>query len=140
MIFCPQPLNLNFMKVFMKLQTLTLVTALALTPLAWAQKDHAHTAKHGGMVVPGKQIDLEIVAKPDLIRIYVDDHGKAVKLDGAKAKVTLLNGTEKSEVELLPAGDKLEAKGTFKVAKGTKGIALVTLVGKPAATARFEIK
>ncbi|MDP3309911.1 MAG: hypothetical protein Q8S56_03000, partial [Polaromonas sp.] len=68
------------------------------------------------------------------------DHGKAVKLDGAKAKVTLLNGSEKSEVELTPAGDKLEAKGAFKVAKGTKGIAVVTLAGKPPATARFEVK
>ncbi|MBA3772414.1 MAG: hypothetical protein H0X13_08010 [Ramlibacter sp.] len=40
----------------------------------------------------------------------------------------------------MPAGDKLEAKGTFKVAKGTKGIASVTLAGKSGATARFEIK
>ena len=57
-----------------------------------------------------------------------------------KGKVTLLNGSEKTEVDLAPAGDKLEAKGAFKVAKGTKGIATVTLAGKSAATARFEVK
>ncbi len=39
-----------------------------------------------------------------------------------------------------PAGEKLEAKGAFKVAKGTKGVATVTLAGKSAAIARFEVK
>ena len=56
---------------------------------------------------------------------------------GGIAKVTLLNGTEKSEVNLAVAGDKLEAKGAFKI---TKGIALVTPVGKPTTTARFRVK
>ncbi len=129
----------------MKLKTLAIsVAAAALTSLATipsialAKDDHA--AKHGGIFVETKALDFEIVAKPDVIQVYVNDHGKAVKLDGAKAKVTLLNGTEKAEVELAPAGDKLEAKGTFKVAKGTKGIAVVTLAGKPPASARFDIK
>lgn len=99
-----------------------------------------HKPKFGGVVVETKVGDMEIVAKPDSIQIYITDHGKAMKLDGAKAKVTLLNGTEKSEADLTVAGDKLEAKGAFKVAKGTKGIALVTLAGKPATSARFEVK
>ena len=59
---------------------------------------------------------------------------------GAKGKVTLLNGSEKTEVDLAPSGDKMEAKGSFKIAKGTKGIASVTLAGKGVATARFEVK
>ncbi|RYF36810.1 MAG: hypothetical protein EOO21_01040, partial [Comamonadaceae bacterium] len=66
--------------------------------------------------------------------------GKTVSLDGAKGKVTLLNGAEKTDADLVPAGDKLEATGRFTVARGTKGIASVTLAGKPAATARFEVK
>lgn len=124
----------------MKLRTLTLATLLAFVPMAYASGDHKHAAKHGGISVETKQADLEIVAKPEVIQIYMDDHGKPIKLDGAKAKITLLNGTEKTEIELAPAGDKLEAKGSFKVAKGTKGIVVVTLAGKPAATARFEVK
>lgn len=83
---------------------------------------------------------MEIVAKPDSIQIYISDHGKPMKIEGAKAKVTLLNGTEKTEADLTVAGDKLEAKGNFKVTKGTKGIALVTLNGKSPVTGRFEIK
>ena len=101
---------------------------------------HGHTPKNGGIVVETKAGDLEIVAKPDLLQIFVSDHGKPMSLEGAKAKITLLNGTEKSDVELLPAGNKMEAKGSFKVAKGTKGIAVFTVAGKPPATARFELK
>ena len=122
---------------------LTLATSLLLTgwpALAAGDHGHGHDPKFGGVVVETNAGDLEIVAKPDILQIYISDHGKAVKLDGATAKVTLLNGTEKSGAALLPTGDKLEAKGTFKVSKGTKGIAVVTLAGKPPATARFEIK
>ena len=125
----------------MKLHTLILASCLALSSAAaMAAGGHGHDPKFGGVVVETKAGDLEIVAKPDAIVIYVSDHGKPMKLDGAKAKVTLLNGTEKSEVDLVPMGDKLEAKGAFKVAKGTKGIAVVTLTAKPPATARFKIK
>ena len=123
----------------MKLQTVLVAAVIAVGAPAFAQKD-VHGPKHRGIFVETKALDFEIVAKPDTIQVYVADHGKPVKLDGAKGKVTLLNGSEKSDVELVPAGDKLEAKGAFKVAKGTKGIASVTLAGKPAATARFEVK
>ncbi|WP_395058664.1 hypothetical protein [Polaromonas sp.] len=125
----------------MKLNKLLLITFIAFSgTAALAAGGHGHDPKFGGVVVETKAGDFEIVAKPDTLQIHISDHGKAVKLDGAKAKVTLLNGTEKSEVELVPAGDKLEAKGAFKVAKGTKGIAVVSLAGKPPATARFEVK
>ena len=99
-----------------------------------------HKPRFGGVVVESKVGDLEIVAKPESIHIHISDHGKAVKLDGAKAKVTLLNGAEKSEADLVLVGDKLEAKGAYKVAKGTKGVAIVTLAGKSPVTARFDIK
>lgn len=125
----------------MKLNKLLLATSIAFSgAIAVAAGGHGHDPKFGGVVVETKAGDFEIVAKSDTLQIHISDHGKAVKLDGAKAKVTLLNGSEKSEVELTPAGDKLEAKGAFKVAKGTKGVAVVTLAGKPPATARFEVK
>ena len=117
---------------------LATMAAFSTTPSLAAGDDH--TPKFGGVVVETKAGDIEIVAKPDRIQIYVTDHGKPMKIDGAKAKVTLLNGAEKTDAELAVAGDKLEAKGAFNVAKGTKGIAVVTLAGKPPATARFEIK
>lgn len=127
------------MKNQIKFLTSIAFAAFALGPVM-AADDHGHAPKNGGIVVETKAGDFEIVAKPDLLQIFISDHGKPVSLEGAKAKVTLLNGAEKSEAELLPAGNKMEVKGSFKVAKGTKGIAVLTLAGKPPATARFEVK
>ena len=125
----------------MKFKQFLLAASLAVSGAsAVAAGAHGHAPKFGGIVVETKAGDFEIIAKPETLQIYVSDHGKAAKLAGAKAKMTLLNGTEKSEAELVPVGDKLEAKGAFKVGKGTKGIAVVTLAGKPPATARFEVR
>ena len=123
------------------LRTVLLATSIVFYGAsAMAAGEHSHKPRFGGVVVETKAGDIEIVAKPDSLQIYITDHGKARKLDGAKAKVTLLNGSEKSEADLVAAGDKLEAKGAFKVAKGTKGIAVVTLAGKAPVSARFDVK
>ncbi len=127
------------MKTNLKFLAILAMAACVAGP-AVAAGGHDHVPKNGGIVVETKAGDFEIVAKPDLLQIFISDHGKPVSMEGAKAKVTLLNGAEKSEAELVPAGNKLEVKGSFKVAKGTKGIAVVTLAGKPSATARFEVK
>lgn len=124
----------------MQIRFLALAATIALAGAAHASGDHHHGPSHGGVFVEGKALDFEVVARPELIQVYVGDHGKPVKIDGARGKLTLLHGSEKTEVELAPVGDRLEAKGSFKVGKGTKGIASVTLAGKPAAVARFELK
>lgn len=99
-----------------------------------------HTPKHGGVVVETKAGDLELVAKPDLIVIYVRDHGKAMKLTSASGKVTVFAGNDKTEAPIALVGDKLEAKGSFKVAPGNKALAEVSINGKPAVAARFTLK
>lgn len=101
---------------------------------------HEHESMHGGLVVEVKDVDLELVAKPDVIQLHLRDHGKPVDVTNGSAKLTLLSGTDKQEVELKPAGDRLEAKGSFKVGAGTKLVAVVTLPGKPSTTARFTLK
>ena len=129
------------MRKFLNTRIALLASLMVIASVsAIAAGEHEHSPKFGGVVVETKAGDIEIVAKPDSIQIYITDHGKPMQMNGAKAKVTLLNGTEKSEAELALVGNKLEAKGAFKVAKGTKGIAIVTLVGKPPLTARFEVK
>ena len=129
----------------MKTQALFASIALALAGSAFAagdKHDHAHEHKplHGGVVVEVKDIDYELVAKPTVIQLHLRDHGKSADISKATAKLTLLSGTEKQEVELKPAGDKLEASGTFKVGPGTKVVALVTVAGRPAGTVRFALK
>ena len=124
----------------MKTQALFASITLALAGSAFAAGDkHDHKPLHGGVAVEVKDMDYELVAKPTMIQLHLRDHGKAADLSKATAKLTLLTGTEKQEVELKPAGDKLEATGSFKVGPGTKAVAVVTVAGKPA-TARFTLK
>ncbi len=119
----------------------TLAFGLSNAAFAAGGHDHAHehTALHGGVVAEAKDIDFELVAKPDSLRLHVRDHGKPVDVAKASAKLTLLAGGVKQEVALKPAGDKLEAMGQFKVT-GAKAVALVNLPGKPALTVRFVLR
>lgn len=121
----------------------TIALSLAASAFAVSAKDdhgHDHKPMHGGIVVPTKLMDYELVAKPTVIHLHLNDHGKAVDVSQASAKLTLLSGTEKQEVDLKPAGNKLEATGTFKVGPGTKVVAVVRMAGKPAGTVRFALK
>jgi hypothetical protein len=122
----------------MKRFVLPLIFACVAAQPAIAAEDH--TPKHGGVVVETKAGDLELVAKPDLIVIHVSDHGKPMKLSSASGKVTVFNGADKTEAPLVLVGDKLEAKGSFKVGVGAKALAEVSLNGKPAVAARFTLK
>ncbi len=116
----------------------TLVAAIVAVAPVHAADDHK--PQHGGVVVETKTGDMELVAKPDLIVIHVSDHGKPMKLTSATGKVTVFNGSDKTEAPLTLAGDKLEAKGSFKLGAGTKVLADVALNGKPAVAARFTLK
>ena len=123
-------------------RSLLLALGLTLAGAAQAGGNHAHDHKplHGGIVAETKAMDMELVATPTLIRLHLRDHGQPLDVRQASAKLTLLTGTEKQEVELKPAGDKLEASGAFKVGPGTKVVALVTIAGKSAGTVRFALK
>ncbi len=127
----------------MKITHLLVSLLVACTGAAYAAGNHGHDHKplHGGVAVESNDMDYELVAKVDTITLHLRDHGKPATAQGVSAKLTLLNGTEKSEVMLAPAGSShLEAKGNFKVAAGTKVVALVTMPGKKPANVRFAIK
>jgi hypothetical protein len=116
----------------------TLFAAVSLTFAVAALASGDFKPKYGGLVQEVSEVQYELVVKPDIIAIYVEDHGKKVDTKGASAKVSLLNGVDKSEATLAPAGEnKLEAKGSFNVKSGTKVTAVVTLAGKPAKTVRI---
>ena len=124
----------------MKFRTFLMTTSLLLGGLAWAGPNDAHHKPlHGGVLKTVKDIDYELVASPTALRLYVRDHGKAVDVSKASAKLTLLTGAEKQEVDLRPSGDKLEATGSFKVVSGTKAVAVLSIGGKQS-TARFVLK
>ncbi len=127
----------------MKLRHFVAVCCLAATAAAYAAGNHSHAHEHkplhGGLVVEVKDMDFELVAKPDVLQLYVRDHGKPVDTTKASAKITLLSGADKQDVELKAKDDKLEARGNFKVAAGTKAAASVVIGGK-SISARFVVK
>jgi hypothetical protein len=125
----------------MKSRIALILAAFTLAASAAAYADGDHKPKHGGVVAVVKDVEYELLAKPDAITVYVEDHGRKVDTKGATAKLTLLTGGEKTEIALVPAGENaLEAKGAFKVPSGTKAVAIITLAGKSAISARYEIK
>jgi hypothetical protein len=79
------------------------------------------------------------VARDGGAMIYVEDHGKPMAPTGLKGKLTVLNGAEKSEAELVVAGDKLEAKG-IKLASGAKAVVSLVTPAAKAITVRFTVK
>lgn len=116
---------------------------LGLSGLAFAAggHDHGHEHKplHGGIVTEVKDMDYELVAKPEQIQLFVRDHGKPANISKGAAKLTVLSGNQKQEISLLPDGDRFLAKGTFAITPGAKVLAQVSLDG-PAVTARFVLK
>ena len=125
----------------MKTNALILVASIAACghAVAGGNHEHSHQARHGGVVAEAHKMDFELVTAADAIRLYVRGQGKPVDLAQASARLTLLAGSQKQEIELKPAGDKLEALGPFKTGAGTKAVAVVTINGKPA-TVRFVLK
>lgn len=105
-----------------------------------AHAGHDDKARHGGVVRVVNDVNYELVVKPDAAVLHIADHGKPVDLKGASAKLTLLSSAGKSEVTLVPAGDRLEAKGSYKAPAGTKALAAVTLAGKAPVSVRFTLK
>ena len=129
----------------MKIHQFVAACSLVVSVAAFAagQKDkhgHTHDPHHGGVVVEVRDMEFELVAKPETIRLYLRQHGKPMNVSEASAKLTLLSGPQKQEAQLKPAGDRLEVTGSFAVAPGTKALVAVTGVGKSVATARFELK
>ncbi len=124
------------MKKLMALVAMAVTIAISGNVLA-----HGDKPKHGGVVQTASDLSFELVNKDGRATIYVEDHGKPVATTGATGKLTVLNGAEKNEVLLEPAGDNtLATKGEAKLGKGTKAIAAVTFADKKTVNVRFLVK
>jgi hypothetical protein len=117
------------------------VIAMAASALAFnGALAHTDKPKYGGVVQEASDLSFELVSERDVATIYVEDHGKPFSTSGMTGKLTVLNGTQKSEAELKPAGEnKLEAQGV-KLGKGSKAVASVTMPKKKTISLRFAVK
>jgi hypothetical protein len=95
--------------------------------------------RHGGIVQVVNDVSYELVIRDAGVDIHVSDHGKPMSTAGMTGKLTVMVGAQRSDVDLVAAGDKLEAKGV-KLAKGAKLVAALALPNKKAVTVRFAIK
>ena len=86
-----------------------------------------------------KDIEYELVAKSEFLQLYLRDHGNPIDVSKSSAKLTLLTGVDKQEVELKPSGNKLEVNGAFKITPNTKVVAIV-MTGEKKIIARFVLK
>ena len=94
--------------------------------------------KHGGTVSTASELAFELAPGADGATLYVEDHGKPFATTGMSGKLTVLNGADRSEAKLEPAGEnRLQAKGV-KIGKGTKSVANLTLPNKKEVTVRFS--
>ena len=123
------------------IKTLFVILALSASALSF-NTAFAHTdkPKHGGVVQAASDLSFELVPKGDVATIYIEDHGKPFPTAGMTGKLTVLNGSDKSEAELKPAGEnRLEAKGV-KVGKGSKAVASMSTPKKKTISVRFAVK
>lgn len=121
--------------------TVALSAAVFLAPTFGALAAGEAKAMHGGIVAKVNEITYELLHKDGAVSIFVSDHGKPVATRGATGKLTAMTGTEKTEAPLEPAGDnRLNAKGSIKLAPGSKVVASIQLDGKKPASVRFAVK
>lgn len=116
-----------------------LVLGLSVLSFNTAMAHGSAKPKHGGVVATASDLGFELVGTPTGAVIYVDDHGKPMAPAGMTGKLTVLHGAEKSEADLVVAGDKLEAKGV-KLGAGAKVVAALTTPARKAITVRFTVK
>lgn len=116
-----------------------LVLGLSMLSFNTAQAHGGAKPQHGGVVATASDLGFELVGTPTGAVIYINDHGKPMAPTGMTGKLTVLNGAEKSEAELVVAGDRLEAKGV-KLVAGAKVVAALATSAKKAITVRFTVR
>jgi hypothetical protein len=123
-----------------------LAPLLGVACLAWlalcAPPAFSHgsaTARHGGVAQMANDLGFELVATPTGATIYIEDHGKPLPATGMSGKLTVLDGANKSEAPLSPAGNTLVAPG-IKLPKGAKAVAAITTANQKVITVRFTVR
>ena len=131
---------MNFKPASLRLLSASALCAASLlaAPTVFAHGDAK--PQHGGIVRTASDLSFELVTAADGATLYVIDHGKDYDTAGVSGKLTVLNGADKSEADLKPAGgNKLEAKGV-KLGKGAKAVAALQTADKKTVTVRFTVK
>jgi hypothetical protein len=126
----------------MKTKQLLIAALLGVGALTMnaAMAHGAAAPRHGGIVQVANDVNFELVVEADGATIYLVDHDDDMPSKGISGKLTVLNGTQKAEVDVKATeGNKLRATGV-KIAAGAKVVAVLNNVEGKTATVRFTIK
>ncbi len=121
---------------------IALVLGLTLASSTYAETDHGHVAKHGGLVASTSgHHNVELVATDGLLEVYLTDHdGGPEDVKDAKATATVLSGGQKTQVTLGPdKGNLLKGAGDFKAGPGTVIVITLTMPDHKPEQARFKL-
>lgn len=122
-------------KVFL---AVLLLVGVQMSVMAGPGHDHGkdHKPMHGGLFHQAAH-DYELVIKDGEVRLYVTDHGNVVNLAGASAKLTVLEGSQKTEVQLKPTGAHFSGQFAKTPGKGARAVVQLKIGGE-SSTARFK--
>jgi len=126
----------------MKMKHLISVASLAISCLSMNPVMAHGDAKplHGGIVQLINDLSFELVAQADGATIYLMDHDKPMASKGITGKLTVLQGTKKSEADIKEGGDNTLRVMGVKLGKGDKLVAALINVNGKSMTVRFTIK
>ena len=126
----------------MKMKHLISVTGLVLACLSINPAEAHGDAKpiHGGIVQKVNDVGFELVVQADGATIYLMDHGKPMASQGITGKLTILQGSNKTEADIKEAGDNTLRVLGVKLGKGDKLVAALSNVGGKSMTVRFTLK
>ena len=128
------------MKWISNVVTAAIFTTISINSLPVFAHGPLSKPLYGGVVVKVDPLEIELVATATTITLHVVDHGKPLDTKGVTAKLTLLSGTDKFDVVVLPAGDnRLAASGTFNVKKGTRVVGVVAVAGAKPLSMRWVL-
>ena len=114
----------------------SLCMALSVPMTALAHADHGKP-QFGGIVAEAGEAQFEIVPRDGKVVVHTSHHGSPVTMSGASGKLTILDGSKKSEIILKAAGDnRLEGGGT--VPAGAKLLLNVQMPGGKTLQARSQ--
>lgn len=109
---------------------IALVFGLALASSTYAETNHGHVAKHGGLVASTSgHHNVELVATDGLLQVYLTDHNGAPEdVKSAKATATVLSGGKTDQITLThESGNLLKGTGDFKAGPGTVVVITLTM-------------
>lgn len=125
----------------MKQLIVATVLLLGVSGMTGSALAHGAKPQYGGVVTTASDLQFELVDKNGTAAIFVEDHGKKLTTAGMSGKITVLNGTEKTELPLKPMGEnQLEAQGKAVLGKGAKAIATISMPDKKVVNVRFAVK